>query len=690
MGYVHCGVKPQLCMPCHIRVVYCCVPCMSYVPLSHHRSVSRICAMGKRGRPHGGVGPSLAELGTHRITKSAMAHVFETLHAQGLLAKRVTRRNIQHAVAEHASVPTPWGPVVQPLEGCPPAECCPPAALMYYMCTISASFADCCKRAVDAAGDEPLRYIAYNDGVTPGNPFRPERGRKVETWYWVCTDWPTYLLHRSGMWPIFTLIRTNLVNAMPGGVSHVSKLMLRQFKPFEEGVLLPHKDGHFMMRMVFAGFIADLVAHKSILCARGVPSGVRPCWNCSNLTSRDVRGPTEVGYLHHDRSAWGAFTDHQLFAMVDRLHREALALGPSSLNRLCSEVGFNIEPSGLIMDAELRSIYAPCVHHHRDWMHVIVQDGVSNWETAMLLHQMKSCPANIDVSMVQRFMLQCVLPKQRGKPHPQWLNEARLKPSTVKSFASTMLSVISIVTMFLDHYVEVARHLPDHVRCYKLLYDIVWHLRVDAGIVDRVPILRTIIVEHHRLWGVLYPTIARPKLHHLQHVIDMVATLGKLVACFTCERKHRSVKRSAINVYRHFEHTTIVDMLNTMATELREHDIFAEQCLIRQPRVVTVGTDVIHTARSCLCHCGELHEYDIIVFITGHVGRATSFWVHPAATSHAVQFRLLRRHTAGVDVFIDTGRVMFSPLADVMDAVIHFPMTDGKIRVAMPPASVLP
>ena len=291
--------------------------------------------------------------------------------------------------------------------------------------------------------------------------------------------------------------------------------------------------------------------------------------------------------------------------------------------------------------------------------------------------------------MVQRFMLQCVLPKQRGKPHPQWLNEARLKATTVKSFASTMLSVISTMAMFLDHFPEVARHLPEHVKCYKLLYDIVWHLRVDAGIVNRLPLLRSIIAEHHRLWAALYPMSAKPKLHHLQHVLDMVETIGKVVACFTCERKHRSVKRSAVNVYRHFEHTTIVDMLNTMATELREHDIFAEQCLIRRKRVVTVGPHDVNTASSCLCHCGELHASDIIVFSSGHVGRATSFWKDPDSTSHLVQFKLFVRHTAGVDVFIDTGRVMFSPLADVMDAVMHLPMTDGKIRVAMPPPSVL-
>jgi len=54
-----------------------------------------------------------------------------------------------------------------------------------------------------------------------------------------------------------------------------------------------------------------------------------------------------------------------------------------------------------------------------------------------------------------------------------------------------------------------------------------------------------------------------------------------------------------------------------------------------------------------------------------------------------VQFKLFVRHTAGVDVFIDTGRTMFSPLVDVLDAVMYFPMAGGAIRVAMPPPSVL-
>ena len=653
--------------------------------------------MGKRGHS-GDVMSCLGELANHRITKSAIAHVFETLHANGLLDERVHRRHIARAVAAHAAVRTPFGSVVQSLEvdiNLAVDYICP-AALLWYMCTISTSFADCCKSAVDRAGNDPLRYVAYNDGIVPGNPFRHEGGRKVEAWYWICVDWPTYLIHRSGMWPVFALIRHTLINDIPGGVSHISKLMLHKFKIFETGVLLPHPSGSFMMRCVFAGFVADLLAHKNILQSKGVPTGIRPCWNCANLTGRATRRPGEIGHLCHDPSQFTRFTDAHLIEMVERLHMEAATLASrltatqyaTAIAKLTTEVGFHVAPASILMDMELRSVYSPCDHHHRDWMHVIVCDGVGNWETGLILQCMKRCPAAIHVDMVQAFMMQCVLPKQRRGPHKEWLNVARLKASTVSSFASTMLSIMFIMQLFMDHFPDVAHHLPDHVRCYRLLCTIVWHLRVDDGIAERLPVLRLLIEDHHKLWAALYPTCAKPKLHQLHHVPDGIAFLGKVIACFTCERKHRSVKRSAVNVYRHFEHTTIVDMLNNMAEELGNCDIFAEQALVRCPRTVDVHGMCIDVAKSCLCHCGEIHDTDVIVFANSQVGRAVAFWKHPASITLAVQFILLTRVAPHVDVFHQSATVMFAPVSDVIDAVIWLPLHDGMIRVGMPPSGV--
>ena len=65
------------------------------------------------------------------------------------------------------------------------------------------------------------------------------------------------------------------------------------------------------------------------------------------------------------------------------------------------------------------------------------------------------------------------------------------------------------------------------------------------------------------------------------------------------------------------QHTTIIDMLNTMADELSGHDLFAEQALVRCSRQVMIGPHVLRTAKAALCHCGVLHGGDIIVVNDG-------------------------------------------------------------------------
>ena len=114
------------------------------------------------------------------------------------------------------------------------------------------------KETIGSAAGVPLTYVLYQDGVVPGNPFRPDKARKVEAWYWAFVDWPDHMLHRSGAWPIFCLVRTKVCDAIPGGVSKISALMLKRFASMTDGVLLPHKSGSFVMRLEFNGFIANL------------------------------------------------------------------------------------------------------------------------------------------------------------------------------------------------------------------------------------------------------------------------------------------------------------------------------------------------------------------------------------------------------------------------------------------------
>ena len=70
--------------------------------------------MGKR--PHTVPEDTLQRMSTKRCTKSGIEQILTVLYNDGLLNAQVNRHEIGRAVASHASVDTPFGPVIQHLD----------------------------------------------------------------------------------------------------------------------------------------------------------------------------------------------------------------------------------------------------------------------------------------------------------------------------------------------------------------------------------------------------------------------------------------------------------------------------------------------------------------------------------------------------------------------------------------------
>ena len=138
-------------------------------------------------------------------------------------------------------------------------------------------FMYCFIKSVSKAGGENLKVVLYTDAVVPGNPFRPEQARKVEAFYWVITSLPDFILRRTATWNVISLIRSSIVGSIPGGVSRVSRELLNVFKPLFSGIILPCGNDHVTLSCTFGGFLADLLAHKEILCCTGGGTARRPC-----------------------------------------------------------------------------------------------------------------------------------------------------------------------------------------------------------------------------------------------------------------------------------------------------------------------------------------------------------------------------------------------------------------------------
>ncbi len=220
-------------------------------------------------------------------TKSGLATAPAQLDEQELdedrrRSEHFYRKNIAAEISSHANAETPYGKVPQEFAiGIDDrVECVDPCAWLYYMCLTSVAFRKLMQGIVRLG--RPLRIVIYNGALIPGSPFRPDRGRVVETFYWCIADWPDHVLQRPFCWPEFAVIRKSLLAKVLGGLSAVAGFVLNRFtRLFTVGVRLPFQQS-IIVCGVFAGWLADLVGHKELTCWKG-HNGTRACLCCKNL-----------------------------------------------------------------------------------------------------------------------------------------------------------------------------------------------------------------------------------------------------------------------------------------------------------------------------------------------------------------------------------------------------------------------
>ena len=228
-----------------------------------------------------------------------LAKVLGTLSERGWLKGEVVagktrsiQRKLDGASKIHGNMKTPYGTVVQqmdlPVRSLPKWKFAHPMALLFYLCLLSAPFADVMEHT---SPGQPLRIVIYIDEICPGNPLRPEKSRTLQSVYWCCADWPDWLLQRTAAWPVFGTIRSSVVEQLDGGVSHLMKLIMHTFWPengdsMANGFTIVKAGGERIIRNgLFCGFLCDEKAHNQVTGSKGA-SGTKPCLTCRNCYGR--------------------------------------------------------------------------------------------------------------------------------------------------------------------------------------------------------------------------------------------------------------------------------------------------------------------------------------------------------------------------------------------------------------------
>ncbi len=255
-----------------------------------------------------------------KVTQSALLRTLLRLKENNLLHTDASDRQLRRQIAASSDIDkidTPYGQLMQAMDvgNAQFVDVVHPAASLFHLATVSAAFAGVMMACADAAGNDPLRLIIYADGLTPGNVFRPNSGRKLLA----IANFPDYMLWRSACWPIFAVIRVSIISLVAAGTSGVMRRVLRYFIPaFARGVMITHGGRTVQVNVEFNGFLADLVEHKEISHCKGT-SGARCCIDCPNVLRTGTRSEGDIGLECRDRSEFAQVDDALIWDIVDRL-----------------------------------------------------------------------------------------------------------------------------------------------------------------------------------------------------------------------------------------------------------------------------------------------------------------------------------------------------------------------------------
>lgn len=638
-------------------------------------------------------------------TKTGLAETLTTLYNRGLLAegfkpsaRSKLRKDLSSAQRTHSNAQTPYGPLVQHVElPCHPKwEIIHPLALLHYLSTLCCAFATVMRDCVDVL--KPLTLILYFDEICPGNALRPEKSRTLQAIYWAFSEWPQWLLSRVAAWPTFSVIRSTTVSKLAGGMGSLIKYVLHTFFPedghsLERGVTIMLSGTAFIVRGVFGGFLADEKAHKEVGSQKGA-SGFRPCPGCVNLLhripERDIIGGGLVCLNCADPSAFVLHSDDSIFEIADMLVANHANKG--ELDILEKSSGFKYEPDSILFDESLRrrQVYKPYTHMIRDWMHVVLNNGVANSQLFEILLVLKTI-CGVMSSDVLGYMLNFKLPHKRGKVAENWLGKNRFqrKKRQLASFAGIMLTLVPLMSAYLaDCIGHLGRFIGEHIECFHLLSSIVGILALGpSGAMTQIGRCRRLIIEHARMFARLYPHSIKPKFHMLvMHIIADASRIGKCLSCFVTERKHRLTKKAALHSFRHIEQTVLRDLANRHCQTVSDpmSSLFRQTYFNLKPKVVHLDGIELYWSQSIVTTCGLLKVKDIIYLAGGRVAKVTNFWAD-ATDLDGIYAQVLVYTCIGNSLYNTVAPVSdFVRVVDIVDAVAWARYEDGVIRVILP------
>ena len=407
------------------------------------------------------------------------------------------------------------------------------------------------------------RLILYCDGITPGALLRPDVKKKLNVYYFSFLELGP-LLARKEFWLPVAAIRDSVTKQVHGGLSVITRLLLRQTFLGVEGVQTNGMETPMgKIYISLHSFIADEDALNAAWGIKGA-SGYLPCAvQCCVVMKPRANRPSLSEQNANIRDICCAnldeitqLTNGDVWAKVQDLESDRYSPARKK-SRVETALGMNDIPEGLLQDRELRAFVKPTSVNTFDVMHILYSNGLVGSTLLMFLHKTHET-YRLYYKHVEAFLKQPWHWTRQGsnaKIHEVFnRNRENVSSDAVRAGASELLTVYPAIRHWIESHPDLSKGtgLQKEKRALLKLFavcDLVEEARRTFG-KDMRPIaerlkdaVKVYMTDFIAAYG---KSVVKPKHHMLLHVPAQLNRDLMLLSCWPLERKHQTVL-SAMN-----------------------------------------------------------------------------------------------------------------------------------------------
>jgi len=535
------------------------------------------------------------------VTQRGLASTLQDIKKHGLPELDSTK-DLREAREMLMNEGTPYGPISVEKEvpitggGRMRIRMASPLALLFfafYHCAQFATFFEGRLAKCPSSEEQPWNLILYCDEVHPGDQLGGKKLRKFHAIYFAFKEFGAPALAHENLWFTIATVRTQVVNQIPGGMSKVFSIVMRELfvdGPLADiGMVLEHggRSHRFFAKLGY--FIQDGAAHKQTWHCKG-DAGCKLCVLCRNLFSLASEVVDEDGeellrcnvkkYAELDLA-----TSADLRYSVRRLNElhDDPAIQPDEFANREKALGFTWSPYNILGDPEMDPYLDVPEQFFHDWMHMIFVGGIFNLTLQYFLEAIRHETKSNVYEHLRDYIRLFNLPK-RLKMTGEKLSElftnakrsANVKAGSFKCSASEGLSLYLIICHWALTILPEDT-CPAERKAFVALCDIIDCMRATAFITVAGETIKTAVetfLEYYdAAFGMEWST---PKFHWALHFGDYADRFKELVSCWPLERKHKTPKAYGADVRdtRSYEKSVLHEVICQQIADLSSPDTY--------------------------------------------------------------------------------------------------------------------